>query len=187
MLLKDVPLRTWEGYYRHGLFCSNSTLLVLNRTSLKSDSALLVLNRTSLKSDSVLRALNTTSLKSDSALLALNRTSLKSDSALQALNRRYHVLLSGVSHRAYVELRSAACRLRRAYAALRCAYAGLYVAIRRGTQRGTRDGRKKLNMFNFSRTFGVEHWTQFLRYCTPCLRNSTLPYASPTKNPLRLA
>ena len=63
--------------------------------------------------------------------------------------------LKGVSHRNYVELRSVAYRLRGAYSALRGAYAG-HVAIRRGTQKSTRDERKKLNMFS----------TQFLRKST---------------------
>ena len=78
--------------------------------------------------------------------------------------------VKGFSHRAYVELRSAAYRLRRAYAALHCAYAGLRGNIRRGTQRGTRDGLKQLNMLTlfayFRRRALDAESTQFLRKST---------------------
>ena len=53
--------------------------------------------------------------------------------------------LRPLSHRARVELRSPAYPLRRTYAV----HTQAYVTIRRGTQGGTWDGRKKLNMFNF--------------------------------------
>jgi len=78
-----------------------------------------------------------------------------------------------------------------------------YVTIRRGTQRGMRGGRKKLNLFNFFAYFRRTHWTQkvglrhfyaslrntiyaTLRYSTPDLRNNTLHYVIVTHDPLRL-
>ena len=52
---------------------------------------------------------------------------------------------------------------------------------------GTRDGRKKNKHVKFVRvpsakTLYAESTQVYaaLRYCTPCLRNNTLPYASPT-------
>ena len=53
---------------------------------------------------------------------------------------RVCVLLNGVSHRNYVELRNVAYRLRRVYSTIRCAY----LAIRRGAQKSTRDGHTKI-------------------------------------------
>ena len=70
-------------------------------------------------------------------------------------------LVKGVSHRAYVEWRSVAYRLRRAYSALRCAYAGL---------RGNTPKDAK----------GYARWTQiFLNMCsTQFLRKSMQLYAT---------
>ena len=92
-------------------------------------------------------------------------------------------LVQGVSHRAlrrvalsYVELRSATYRLRRACAALRSAYASLRNNTPMDAKGYARWTPRKLNMFIFSRTFGVEHWTQKVRSLYASRRNTTLLY-----------
>ena len=71
--------------------------------------------------------------------------------------------VKGVSHRNYVELRSVAYQLRRAYSALRCAHAGL---------RGNRPRDAK----------GYARWTQKInKFSTQFLSKSTLLYAVPTQ------
>ena len=56
-MFKDVPLRTRRTLWQYKVN-GDSSVLVLNRTSLNIDSALLFFNGTSLNSDSALLALN---------------------------------------------------------------------------------------------------------------------------------